>query len=277
MKNSIGILYLCTGEYSAFWNQFYQSCEKYFLIDYQKNYYVFTDKNEEIDMFDSPNIKTIYISALPWPLITLLRFHYFLMIENDLHKNDFLIFFNANSSFNSIITATDFLPKLEQGQHFSVVTHAGYFQDKPRFYPYERRKISSAYVSYSEGKVYAIGAVICGITPYFIEMCKVLQKNIESDLNKCIIAKWHDESHYNKFILYRDDIRILSPAYYYPDDYEIPFERRIVSIRKQIYFDVCKFKGHVQKKENGIILKLKKGIIYNIKTILYFRDKIGNR
>ena len=41
----VGILYICTGKYIVFWEEFYKSCQKYFLSDSEcvKQYYVFTD------------------------------------------------------------------------------------------------------------------------------------------------------------------------------------------------------------------------------------------
>lgn len=37
MKKSIGILYICTGPYYLFWEDFYNSCEKNFLPNYEKD------------------------------------------------------------------------------------------------------------------------------------------------------------------------------------------------------------------------------------------------
>ena len=36
MKKRIAVLYIATGRYIVFWKNFYKSCEKYFLKDYQK-------------------------------------------------------------------------------------------------------------------------------------------------------------------------------------------------------------------------------------------------
>ena len=40
----IGILYIAIGKYVAFFNDFYKTCEKYFLVDTPKTYFVFTDQ-----------------------------------------------------------------------------------------------------------------------------------------------------------------------------------------------------------------------------------------
>lgn len=38
LRKSIGILYLCTGPYKLFWEDYYNSFEKNFLLDYEKLY-----------------------------------------------------------------------------------------------------------------------------------------------------------------------------------------------------------------------------------------------
>ena len=44
----IAILYICTGKYNIFWKDFYTSCEKNFIPNSEKHYFVFTDA-ENID------------------------------------------------------------------------------------------------------------------------------------------------------------------------------------------------------------------------------------
>ena len=40
-KGKIGILVIALGRYTEFWPELYTSCEKYFLPNYQKEYYIF--------------------------------------------------------------------------------------------------------------------------------------------------------------------------------------------------------------------------------------------
>ena len=42
----IGILYICTGKYEIFWKDFYLTCEKYFISEAEKHYFIFTDITE---------------------------------------------------------------------------------------------------------------------------------------------------------------------------------------------------------------------------------------
>ena len=71
-------------------------------------------------------------------------------------------------------------------------------------------------------------------------MIKCLSKRINIDLENEIIAKWHDESHLNRYIYdyNKERYRILSPAYLYPEGWNIPFEE-IITVR-----DKNKLGGH---------------------------------
>ena len=40
---NIGILYIATGRYITFWEEFFKSAEKYFITEATKHYFVFTD------------------------------------------------------------------------------------------------------------------------------------------------------------------------------------------------------------------------------------------
>lgn len=58
MKIKIAVLYIVTGRYTCFWNEFYESCEKYLLNDAEKKYFVFTDA-EYLDYEENENILKI--------------------------------------------------------------------------------------------------------------------------------------------------------------------------------------------------------------------------
>ena len=237
-NKSIGILYICTGPYSLFWDDFYSTFEKHFLKNTQKKYFVFTD-SEEIEQ--SERIKVIKITNQPWPLITLLRFRTFLTVEEDLAQCDYIMFSNANIICDMDIKEEAFLP---QGKDQIFVTaHPGYYGKSIIDFPYERNKNSLAYVPWNCGNDYVIGAMFGGTNKGFLDLCRTLNYNIEEDLKKNIIAKWHDESHLNRYIIGRDDIKVLPPEYCYPYGMNVEYPKRISAVSKQEKFDVKAFKG----------------------------------
>lgn len=275
MKKSIGLLYLCTGPYSAFWEDYYRSFEQNFLQDFEKHYFVFTDKVDQIEHYDKNKVTIIRIDALPWPLITLLRFNYFVSIENELKKYDYLMFSNANMICAEKVDEIELLPRDSKNETMFFVNHPGHFKEPCYNRPYERRKKSLAYIPYNCGKKYVIGALFGGKREAFLKMSHTLKTRIENDLHNNIIADWHDESHINRYIIGHDEFRILSPAYCYPVGFDLPVERKISGVSKKEKFDVEKYKG-TEVKDKGLHLLIKK-IIKRIKkegALLFVRDII---
>lgn len=233
MKKSIGILYICTGPYVLFWKDFYKSFQEKFLVDFEKRYFVFSDA-EEIYGQDDPDVKKIKIEPQPWPLITLLRFSTFLKVEEELKKCDYLMFSNSNMVCDAVITPEEFLPREKLNETLAVTIHPGYAGKKKIDFPYDRNKKSTAYIPWNCGSYYVIGAMFCGTSNAFIKMSKTLKKNIEEDLKRNIIAKWHDESQLNRYIIGKKNIRILPPQYCYPCGMNVTYAKKFQqSIRRQ--------------------------------------------
>jgi len=268
LMKSIGILYICTGPYALFWDDFYSTFEKHFLKNTEKRYFVFTDSDDIVTSAEK-RIKVIKIENQPWPLITLLRFSTFLKIEDDMKKCDYLMFSNANIVCDMDVSEEEFLPSGSDA--IFVTTHPGYYGKKKIDYPYERRKKSLAYIPWNCGSIYVIGAMFGGTSRAFLDMSKALKKNIEEDLKENIIARWHDESHLNRYVAGRNDVRVLSPEYCYPFGMNVTYEKKISAVSKMAKFDVNSFKGVYEVRRSfpqralGKIkrtIKVKEGLLY---------------
>lgn len=278
MKKTIGILYICTGPYILFWEDFYKSFEKKFLPNIEKKYYVFTD-SKDIYGLENENVNRYDLSAQPWPLITLLRFSTFLSIEEEIEKCDYLMFSNANIVCDTLITQEEFLPREDLQEELFVTTHPGYQGKSNVRFPYDRNKKSLAYIPWNCGKDYVIGAMFGGTSRSFIKMSKILKKRIEEDLKNNIIAKWHDESHLNRYIVGRNDVRVLSPSYCYPVGMNVSYEKKISGVSKQAKFDVKTFKGQYDIKKNSLFKIWNKllNIIILKERFFYLKDFLLNR
>ncbi|HAQ02955.1 TPA: glycosyl transferase family 6 [Candidatus Nomurabacteria bacterium] len=232
----IGILYICTGKYSIFWKDFYLSMEEKFISDVEKHYFVFTD-NPTID-FENENrrIHRIYQRDLGWPDNTLMRFNTFLQIEEELLNMDYLFFFNANLIIKEKITSEEFLPT--GNENLVATLHPGFYNKNRKKFTYENNRKSTAFINKNEGEHYFAGGLNGGKTADFIEAMKTMRDNVDIDKKNNIIAKWHDESHWNKYLINRSNIKILPPSYLYPEGWKLPFPP-IILIR-----DKNKYGGH---------------------------------
>ena len=230
----VGILYICTGKYSVFWENFYKSAEHFFLTAQDKTYFVFTDA-DHIYAQDAANVKKIDQKSLGWPYNTLLRFDIFLKIEAELQKCDYIFFINANTILVDYVNEDIFPGKNNDG--LVGVNHPYFWNKLPEEFSYERNEKSAAYIKSGDGKYYFMGAFNGGQATPYLELIRHLQKMIIKDLEKGIIAIWWDESHLNHYLLDKNPL-VLSPAYCYPDQSTLPFSPKLVIL------DKLKFGGH---------------------------------
>lgn len=251
-KKTIGILYICTGKYTIFWRDFYVSIEKYFLPDCEKKYFVFTDSLEIDFEKENKNIYRFHQEDLGWPNNTLKRFHIFLDKKNIIEQVDYLIFCNANLLIQETINSEDFLP--QGNEKLFAVQHPGFFNKQRNKFTYETNKNSTACIAKNEGDIYVAGGLNGGETSSFISAMKEMKNNIEQDFKNGIVAKWHDESHWNRYIINRSDVKILDTSYLYPEGWNIPFQPRIL-IR-----DKSNYGGHafLRKEKNSVFFRFKK-------------------
>lgn len=229
--NKIAILYICTGKYNIFWEGFYKSSEQYFLTDHIKEYFVFTDK--EISPVNE-RIHIVYQDKLGWPYDTLMRFKMFYSIKENLASFDYIFFINANMRFLQLVN-NEILPNEEEG--LLVVKHPGFFNKKRGEFTYDINPASQAFVLPDEGEYYFMGGFNGGKAKNYLQLIETLYHNINTDLENNVIALWHDESHLNKYMLNRN-VKILEPAYGYPEGWNLPFEKRVIIL------DKTKFGGH---------------------------------
>lgn len=243
-----GILYICTGRYSMFFDTFYKSAETYFLPNMDKKYIVFTDSKE---INESNSIIKYYEISKGFPMDSLLRFEMFLKAKEDVSDCDYLFFFNANVEFVNTININMFFPNEANIQLFAV-SHPGYYSKKPFLMPFEKREKSTAYLPYKKEETYqyVIGAINGGQRDVYLDMVSYCANCINTDKLKGIIAIYHDESHFNKYI-HNKQINILSPSFCYPEDASLPFKPHIKLLSKVKhggkYFDKLPKKAYTKR------------------------------
>lgn len=224
----IGILTICLGKYNIFFDDLYYSFEKKFLPAHGKTYYVFSDS--EIKEYD--NVKKIYQEKRGWPYDTMMRFHMFNKMKEELLKNDYLFFFNVNMLAVKEI-GDEVLPGKEN-DFLMGVNHPGFYHRPNIDFPYERNPKSECYIPMDEGKFYYQGCFNGGKSDVFLEMSQKLEEKTDLDLKNGIIPLFHDESMLNWY--YKDKNPLLMPpSHAYPEMWNLPFKKIMVQRDKQNY------------------------------------------
>ena len=203
--------------------------EQYFLTGHEIHYFIFTDKEDEIQDRNR-FIHIIFQKNLGWPYNTLYRFKMFRRIDEELKDFDYIFFLNANMVCVADIPDT-ILPNAKE--KLLAVLHPGFYNKDRSLFTYETNPSSLAYIPDAEGKHYFMGGFNGGIGIHFRKLINDLYLNIEKDMSTDkIIALWHDESHLNKYLSGKNP-KILSPSYGYPEDDELPFEKKIIILHKK--------------------------------------------
>jgi len=165
-RMKIAILYICTGKYKQFFIGFYNSCERFLLADYQKEYFVWTDDDTLGLALD--NVFVIHREPHGFPNDSLFRFEMFLQAKDKLINYEYIYFFNSNALFLKPV-GKEILPDntgLAMG-----IWGGPYFTKPVRFYPYEKRKKSLAYVApHGNNYVYYMGGLNGGRANEYLQI-----------------------------------------------------------------------------------------------------------
>jgi hypothetical protein len=239
----INIFTIATNKYKDFLNSFYKSFNNKFLLEEDKQFYIFTDDiNHEV--FFNKNTKGILIAHQEWPHITLNRYKNIKSILNNLNNDDDLCFFidvdmEVMQNISKIL-----LP--EEKKYIGVI-HPGNLtrcmneslEDNPK---------SSAYIdtiNIQPNSIYIQGCLWGARKKDFQYMINSLDEMVKNDLELEIIAKWHDESHLNKFKFLNEKVfAFLTPDFCYPEKWKLPenVERTIIHKEKN-YADFPRFQS----------------------------------
>lgn len=229
----VAICFIGTGKYLNFLPKYYENIHKFFLPNVEKEFIVFTDGEGDFP----EDIKVYYQEHLEWPYITLNRFEIIQKAEEEIKKNDWFIFVDADALVVDKITEKEFF---DETKTLFGVHHPCHFLKMPPHIKFpgslETNPLSSACVKDdADFSVYFQGCLWGGKVPYVFDMMKELDKKTKDDLSRNVIAVWHDESHLNKyFIENKKNVKVLGPEYAYPEVFSeyCNFEPKIVHLAK---------------------------------------------
>jgi hypothetical protein len=237
---NVGLVMISTNNYLKFWKDCVTSVEKYCFYDSESiTIHLFTDKVEEAENWSKNELKrirlvTYKIPSWGWPEVTLYRYKFICEAGRKLSQ-DLLMYLDSDMIVKKSLSLGKILPQL--GDNLGVVLHPGffrptdysyirnvfkdkglrgllfrkYFRREPGFGSWETNRKSTAFVPRRSRKVYFHGAIWFAKNEVFKEVSKILQTNVDRDLENKYIAVWHDESHLNWYTSTYPNIAIFTP------------------------------------------------------------------
>lgn len=218
IKN-IGLLLIATGKYDSFLDQLLEGANEHFLTNHNVTFFLFTDSQKKLPQI---NVCRTLIEHKPWPFPTLERYHHFAKSEKILETQDYLFYCDVDMKF------VDTVGDEVLSERVSTI-HPGHYgrRGDP-----ETNPKSLACVNHDEQLVYYAGGFQGGEAKEFLRMSKQISTNIDIDKQNGIIAKWHDESHMNRWRIDNPPTKVLDCGYCYQQSLHRPHRPRILALDK---------------------------------------------
>lgn len=231
-KYKVGLMFVCINQpYWQYAEPVVQGVKNLFLPGHDTEIMMWSDIGNYLEQdgvkefkekLDSYGLTTFPTDSVEWPYPTLMRYHLFLQQEEYLKKFDYLFYLDLDMRVVNIV-GDEVL-----GNGLTMAQHPMYATQQPLWHPYEPNEKSAAYIKQpgrvleKDGKkmfepLYAAGGFQGGKTDQFIEAMKAMKKSIDFDMDRSYIARWNDESHWNKYLFDNPPTVVLNPSYVYPD------------------------------------------------------------
>ena len=222
----ICILTIATNKYLQFVEKLYDDIAEKFVPGAEINCLLFSDHEIEET---SDNVRVHYIDHEPWPMPTLKRYNYFVKEKDYILEHDYCFYLDADMRIDA--------PVGEEVLSDLVATQHGYQSMHPKEQmSYDRNPECLAYVAPGDEVTYYAGGFNGGKTTKFMEMAEVIADRVNKDLEKDIIALWHDESHMNRYMIDNPPTLALNPEYCYAEEFigtQYPFQNpKIIALKK---------------------------------------------
>lgn len=210
----IALIVIATGEkYWKYADELILSAEKF--MPYHRTF-LFTDqtyKNFDYRFFENP-LRLIEHPDLGFPRATLMRYHAIMSQAYELQDYDQIFYCDADMRFVAPVAEDDIC-----SNGITATLHPGYAMRTPSAYiSLENNSKSTAYQTNLSH--YFCGGFNGGKTQSFLTMSAILSRNIDIDEEHGIMAKWHDESHLNRYLFVNPPAKILTPSFCYPENYD---------------------------------------------------------
>ena len=220
------ILTIATNKYIQFVERLYDNIADNFLKGHDMECLLFTDHDVEA----SSNVRVSKIEHEDWPMPTLKRYNYFVKEKEYISQFDYCYYFDIDMGIVQEVgdeVLSDLVGTMHPYQTFSPKEQR----------TYDRNPNSLACVNRGdEGDYYYAGGFNGGSTKEFLKMSEVIADRVTKDLEKDVIALWHDESHMNRYLIDNPPTLSLTPTYCFAEEQignkDYPYQPKIIALKK---------------------------------------------
>ena len=209
---NIGLLTIATGKYDIYVKPLWECVRQHFCAGHNVTLFVHADKRFDDVKDGRYELRHIEQAHLGWPFATLYRYRVFSRSAEVLRAFDYLFYLDIDMKI--VFPVGD-----ELFGDLVAVRHPGFDKPVHDVFPHERRQKSEAFVPEVLRTAYYCGGIQGGSMPRYLRACQEMRDAIERDLDRGIIATWHDESHWNKYLVGHPPTKVLGSEYCVPEEF----------------------------------------------------------
>lgn len=234
----VAVFSIATNGYLYYYEKMIDSFFKVCNSSIEIEFHLFTDDLVEAhkiaNRYSNISIHVHEIDSYGWPEATLLRYEIYKKHLSSIHAKNFM-HLDADMLFIGDIFGN--FSELVETNAMSLVRHPGFYRESNSIFrtwrslglkqflsdliglikygalgTWETNRKSTAFTPRRLRRLYYCGGIWIGPSKAFRSFIDVNSKNVATDLSANFIAKWHDESHLNKWSTMNNFIE-LSPSF----------------------------------------------------------------
>lgn len=220
-NNGIGLCIFATKRYAMFLEGVIATARRFWHTRLPLSIVTFTDVLPPLWLSDV----RLPISHQPWPYVTLYRYRHIANASQYLQSFKYLFMCDADMEFVGHI-GDELLGGLV------ATIHGGHAKTPPTKLPFLNCPKSRAHIQRGTGTRYYAGGFQGGETQRYLSACAAMAEAIEIDEKIGYIADWHDESHWNAYLVRNPPNVVLSPSYCCGDLNLKPADVKLLALAK---------------------------------------------